>query len=170
MKKTTFLTLLAGLCLLLPSYFGSESQVFLLNPEPLLPGIFHATCEWLLDYRRVEAESATVMLPMLLFFAWNPCLLSGEAKTPRRTYLLVAAVIVLSLVDLAASWRYGLEYQGIRYTLSVDAINLSWIAILCFLSFRNWKGEPSFLTNLALHWVFFAWIAWYAFPWLGEPI
>jgi hypothetical protein len=170
LKKTTFLTLLAGLCLLLPSYFGSESQVFLLNPSPFLPGIFHATCEWLLDYRRVETESATVMLPMLLFLVWNPGLLRGQLKIPRRTYLLLAAVIALSFVYLVGSWNYGVQYQGVGYTFVVDAINLGWIAILCFLSFRNWKGEPYFLTNLAVHWIFFAWIAWYAFPWLGEPI
>jgi len=177
--KRTSLTLLAGLCLLVPGYFGSDSRVFLLNPDPFFPFVFSGVYEVLLhrSSNLVETESArhwmqiaTVMLPMLLFFVWNPRLLRGQVKTPRRTYLLVAAVIALSFVDFVGSWSYGVKYQGIRYTCLVDAINLGWIAILCFLSFRSWKAEPSFVTNLALHWVFFAWIAWYAFPWLGEPI
>jgi hypothetical protein len=166
--RKTLLALAAGLCLLLPAYFGSRFTGGILSPVPILPFIFG---DFLQQFRYwIDVDKILVIFPMLLFFVWNPGLLRGQLKIPRRTYLLVAAVIALSFVDFVGSWRYGLKYQGVGYTCVVDAINFGWIAILCFLSFRNWKGEPSFLTNLAVHWIFFAWIAWYAFPWLGEAI
>jgi len=30
-----------------------------------------------------------VMVPMLLFFAWNPQLFRGEARVPQRSYVLL---------------------------------------------------------------------------------
>jgi hypothetical protein len=42
-------------------------------------------------------------------------------------------------------------------------------AIGLFLIFaQRWKGEPSFISNLVVHWILFVWLAWYAFPYLGE--
>jgi hypothetical protein len=166
--KSIFLTLFAGLCLLIPGYLGSHSQG-VLGPAPLFPFLVAAVGTPLIR-TWLDNETTIVVLPALLFFAWNPRLLRGQVKIPRRTYLLVAATVALSFFDLVVTWSYGVKYHGIDYTRFVDEIDLAWITILCILSLRSWRGEPSFITNLALHWVFFAWIASSAFPYLGGPI
>lgn len=66
------------------------------------------------------------------------------------------------------SWKWGLQYQGARYTDSVLALNVIWLAGLRTMSYVCCKREPSFTTSLTLHWLLFAWVAWYAFPYLGE--
>jgi hypothetical protein len=174
LKKSTFLTLLAGLCLLIPGYFGSHSGS-ILRPGPLVPFVFQElfrTTLYSLEYYSAShwGRTASAILPVVLFFAWNPRLLRGQVRTPKRTLALVATVVGLGLAYLVASWGPGLRHQGIEYTLFVDAESVACIAILCVLCFRSWKGEPSFMWNLALHWVLFAWLAWFGFPYLGEPI
>ena len=65
--------------------------------------------------------------------------------------------------------RYGLEYQGIHYVFGVALINvISWtlLIILALLVRRR----PSFGRNLTFHAALFAWLAWYAFPYLGEVL
>lgn len=166
--KSILLTLFAGLCLLIPGYLGAHSQG-ILGPAPFFPFLVAAVGTPLIR-TWLDNEATIAALPLLLFFAWNPGLLGGQMKIPRRTYLLVAATVALSFVDLVVTWSYGVKYHGIDYTRFVDEIDLAWITILCILFLRSWKGEPSFYTNLALHWVFFAWIASSAFPYLGGPI
>jgi len=117
-----------------------------------------------------HSQAVMLILPALLFFAWNPQLLRGQARTPRRTYVLVVLGVTLGTIDRIISWSYGVRWQGIEYTVFVSAESVACIAALCVLFFRSWKGEPSFGWNLALHWVLFAWLAWFAFPYLGEPI
>jgi hypothetical protein len=65
-------------------------------------------------------------------------------------------------------WKFGLQYQGTRYVYEVSAANVFGIAFLAtgFSWSRKWEG--SFTLNLALHWLLFVWLAWYAFPYLGE--
>jgi len=168
MKKTC-LTLLAGLCLLILSYVGLRRPEAILSTGPLFL-FFGDALSTLLHGGWPEIQVTRVLLPALLFFAWNPGLLRGQSSTPKRTYALVAVGVALGVAYLVDAWSLGVEYQGLKYTRLVCAENAGWIAILCVLCFRSWRDEPSFVTNLALHWVFFAWLAWYAFPYLGEPI
>jgi len=113
---------------------------------------------------------AAVLVPVLLFFAWNPGLFGGEARVPRRSYILLIVVTGLSVVWFAVGWRDGLAVQGASYNYGVGVINALWIAILWLLFSWSRRGEPSFRTNLVLHWAMFAWLAWYAFPFMGELI
>ncbi len=165
--KSTLLTLLAGLCLLIPGYFGSRNAGCILSPVPLLPLFFVVVFA---PYMYgLDAQKLLVVLPTFLFFAWNPRLLRGQVSTPKRTYVLVAVGIVLGVAYLVHGWSFGIKTQGVEYTLLVCVENFAWSAILCVLFFRSWKAEPSFVRNLALHWVLFAWLTWYAFPFLGHP-
>jgi hypothetical protein len=41
-------------------------------------------------------------------------------------------------------------------------------AVLFFAFVRTWKMGASFRNSLFVHWMLFAWLAWYAFPYLGE--
>jgi lysylphosphatidylglycerol synthetase-like protein (DUF2156 family) len=108
---------------------------------------------------------------MLLFFAWNPQLFLGEAAVPKRSYLLLIVLSMLCVAYLASGWKWGLECQGLRYTAIVSATNVFWIILLMLGFWRSWKSkELSFGASLLLQWLMFAWLAWYAFPYMGEFI
>jgi hypothetical protein len=75
---------------------------------------------------------------------------------------------VLSVVYFVASWNWGLQYQGPKYAHAVCALNVAWVAFLILAFVRSWETPPAFRFNLFVHWMLFAWLAWYAFPYLGE--
>ena len=68
------------------------------------------------------------------------------------------------------SWKWGLQYEGGMYTVVVGSVNIAWLAFLGLAFARTRNGITSFGTSLCLHWMLFAWLGWYAFPWLGELI
>jgi hypothetical protein len=166
LERGTLITLIAALALLVPAYIGSFSSggptVF--SPFPALTII----PAMLLAQKHLEYVAA--LLPSLLFLLWNSQLLRAEGKIPKRTYVLFALVAILSAVDLAFSWKWGLRYQGLPHTTIVCSINIAWIGFLGLAFRRCLNTPPSFRTSLFLHWMLFAWLCWSAFPWLGELI
>jgi hypothetical protein len=159
--KSKLLTIAAGLSLLIPILFWllAKEGPTLLYPFPAL-----------MFLPSFLLRRAAILVPVLLFFAWNPGLFGGEARVPRRSYILLIVVTGLSVLWFALGWRDGLAVQGARYNYGVGVINALWIMVLWLLSSWSRKGEPSFRTNLVLHWAMFAWLAWYAFPFMGELI
>ncbi len=109
-----------------------------------------------------------VAVPVIFFLLWNPNLLRGQVEIPKRTYFLFAGTVLLTIVWFMGGWKFGLQYQGTRFTYLVCAINALWILFLAAFLIRARKRNPSFPKNLALHWLLFAWLSWYAFPYLGE--
>lgn len=105
---------------------------------------------------------------MLFFSPWNPQLFRGEAKVPRRSYVLLGLLTVLTVIDLIESWKWGMQYQGPRHTAVVSSVNIAWLGFLGLAFARTRREGGSFQTSLFLHWMLFAWLGWYAFPWLGE--
>jgi hypothetical protein len=77
---------------------------------------------------------------------------------------------LLSPLWFVGGWRDGAIVQGLHYNFSVLGINVVWLAILWLILARSWKAQPSFRFNLLFHWLLFAWLAWYAFPFFGEFI
>ena len=65
-----------------------------------------------------------VILPTLLFFAWDPGLFQGQEKIPKRSYALFAVATLLGVAYFVGSWKWGLQYQGIRYTHIVCMVNV----------------------------------------------
>ena len=112
--------------------------------------------------------NAAVILPMMLFFSWNRQLFRGEPLVPRRSYVLLALLAVLSAIDFVVSWKWGLQYEGPQFTAVVCSVNIAWLGFLGLAFARTRNGTTSFGTSLFLHWMLFAWLGWYAFPWLGE--
>lgn len=164
MSKSGVATMMAGLGLLVPASVGllGASIPTMLCPFPaltVLPAFL------LSDFYLFKAA---VAVPMLLFFVWRPGLFRGEAIVPKRSYVLLAIATVLNVVYFAASWHWGLQYQGPQYVHVVCAVNVAWVAFLIVAFARSWKAPPSFNYSLFVHWMFFAWLAWYAFPYLGE--
>jgi hypothetical protein len=98
---------------------------------------------------------------------WNPGLFFGDSKIPQKSSVLLAVVTALSIIWFVAGWKFGMEYQGARYTYAVCSINLVSIGFLA-LGFLGKYKESSFTINLLLHWIMFACLAWFAFPYLGE--
>ena len=154
------LTSIAGISLMLPLpllIFTKDvpSQLYPFPVVVAIPALF-------------GLRYAAAAVPMLLFFLWNPALFRGEAKVPKRSYALLLSATLLSVPWFILGWKFGLEFQGSRYNYSVLVINIGWLAALWTMASHNRRREPSFQSSLFLHWVLFAWLAWYAFPYLGE--
>ena len=110
----------------------------------------------------------TMMFPVLFFFAWNPRLFLGGVNVPRRSYALFAVGAGLSVYYFYFAWSEGLRVQGFWYTYSLFAADLVLVVALGFVFARRWRGEPSFISNLFLHWALCGWLFWFAFPFLGQ--
>jgi hypothetical protein len=163
-------TLGCGIGLVIPALIGlgwlGSGSPTLISPLPVLTIVPAFLLAGL--FRDAAFFKIVSVLPTLLFLAWNPSLLRGEAKIPKRSYVLLSTAIVLSVAYFIASWKWGIQYQGIRYVHTICAINLVWIAFVGGVFALSLKRSSSFGLNLFLHWIFFAWLAWYAFPYLGE--
>ena len=163
-SKSAVATLIAGLGLLVPASMGLlvSNVPTILCPFPamtVLPAFLLSD---------LHLWKVAVVVPMLFFFVWHPGLLRGEPKIPKRSYGLLLIAILLSIADFVTSWNWGLHYQGPKYTHVVCAVNVAWAVFLSFSFVRAWKNSPTFKSSLFLHWMLFAWLAWYAFPYLGE--
>lgn len=154
----------AGLALLIPAWIGlfSSGIPTLYAPLPtltVLPAFMLS---------RWHLESLAVLIPSLLFFLWSPCLLlSQRPSLPKRTPALLGLLTVLTIVDFVFEWNYGLQYQGTRHTVAICIINFMWLAFLWWVLIQFLR-KPSFAGSLLVHWFIFAWLDWYAFPYLGE--
>ncbi len=152
----TFLVLLAGIGLL------SAGVPTIYCPLPLLT-VFPAFALWWLHLQVIG-----ILVPALIFFLWNPTLIARqEAKVPKRTIGLIVVLSILTIVYFATGWKDGLHYQGAHQTIAVCGINALWLAALWWAVVHAWR-RPSFRANLLSHWLLFASLGWYAFPYLGE--
>jgi hypothetical protein len=162
--KSNWITLISGMALLAPASIGQflTGVPTVFAPSPALTEIPGD----LLDSRHLTVAAVTI--PTLLFFAWHPALFKGSNIFPKRTYVLFTTVAVLNAIWFIGGWKFGLEYHGALYTYAVCAINIVWIAVLGTLLWRYRTPNVSFTSNLVVHWLLFVWLAWYAFPYLGE--
>jgi hypothetical protein len=150
-------TIIAGLGLFIPAGIG-----LLLSDTPTklcpLPALTYWPALFL-------SAPFTVCLPTLIFVVWFP---SG-VKIPWRSYALLAVAAPLNVIYCFGGWRRGLEYQGLEYTRVVCSLSITWMVFLVFAFALFWKG-CSLRYSLLLHWMLFAWLVWYAFPYLGEML
>jgi hypothetical protein len=163
MSKTAVATMMAGVALLIPSSIG-----LLISGVPTILCPFPALTVIPAFLLSVHLWKAAVAVPMLLFFVWHPGLFRGESDVPKRSYGLLVVAVLLSVADFVTSWKWGLQYQGSHHTYGVCAVNVGWVVFLT-LAFARGRDKPSsFGFSLFLHWTLFAWLAWYAFPYMGE--
>ena len=161
--KPSLWTSLAAASLILPACLG-----LLLSGAPTLlspfPGLTVSVGFFFGDQ---GGTWIALLLPALLFIAWNPALFRGEAQLPTRSLVLLTILTALTDLYFVESWRLGLEFQGPVFTYgtcveNVIALGLLWIIFI-------WaRRQPSFRRNLLAHWLLFVWLGWYAFPYLGE--
>ena len=163
--KCRWLTLAVGCGLVVPaSNLLLSGAPTLLCPMPFLtvaPAFVLASLPSPLPYW------TAVVVPSLLFFVWSPGLFRCQTQIPRRSWVLLSVLTALTVVWFIVSWKFGLEYQGHQFTRVVCAVNALWLVLLWLVLYQRWR-HPSFTGNLLFHWILFAWLAWYAFPYLGE--
>lgn len=157
------LTLLAGLSLAMPALIG-----LLTGPETG-PTIAFPWPALVLIPVFVFRQGA-LAVPTVLFFVWNPELFRGDNQIPGRSFVLLIVATVMSVGWFAIGWRDGLAVEGVKYNYAVCGINVLWIGVLWVMFARNRNDESTFGTNLLLHWLLFAWLGWYGFPFFGEMI
>lgn len=101
------------------------------------------------------------------FCLWCRPVLRGRTTLPARSIVLFILAVLLSAASLIFGARYGIEYQSAGYVAGVAIINLICWALLGLLAILACR-RPSFGHNLGFHTALFAWLAWCAFPYLGE--
>jgi hypothetical protein len=101
-RRDAVITLLAALGLAVIAYIGAfvSGVPTIFSPLPAL------TVIPALLLSRPPLDYAVVLIPTLLFLAWNPQLMRHESKIPKRTYALFGVLAVLSILYLAASWKW----------------------------------------------------------------
>jgi hypothetical protein len=165
-QRSAVHTLLASSTLLIPAYIG----LFLSGIPTILCPLPALTTIPALILSRWHVQYAALFLPTLLFLLWNPQLFRAEGKIPKRSFALFVLAAALNLVVFAMRWKWGLQYQGLHYTVVIVSINVMWTGFLTFVFRRSVTTIASFRRSLFVHWMLFAWLCWYAFPWLGELI
>jgi len=162
--NSRLLMIAAGFCLLIPAWIGlfSSGVPTLYAPLPTL------TIVPAFLLLRWHLQTLAVLAPAILFFLWTPdLLLKQRSKVPKRTTALLVLLTALTIVDFVFDWGHGVQYQGANHTIAMCIINVMWLVLLWASFIQCWR-RPSFKGNLLSHWVLFAWLAWYAFPYLGE--
>jgi hypothetical protein len=109
---------------------------------------------------------AVAVVP-LLFCLWCWPVLRGRTTLPTRSIVLLLLAVVLSAASLIFGGHYGVEYQGVGYVVGVAVINVVCWVVLVVLALLA-RRRSSFGYNLGFHAALFAWLAWCAFPYLGE--
>jgi cytochrome bd-type quinol oxidase subunit 2 len=116
----------------------------------------------------LRLQYAAIVFPAVSFCLWHRGLFRGDTIVPRRTYFLLAILFVLNLVWIVCGWRLGVQYEGVEYMRAVCFVSLIWATFLVYYLARTKRRGSTFAANLFLHWALFAWLGWYAFPYLGE--
>jgi len=101
------------------------------------------------------------------FCLWCWPVLRGHPTLPMRSLILFFCAVALSASCLIFGASYGVKYQSVNYVIGVSGMNvLCWgsIAVLAVVARRRPSVGPTLLFHTAL----FAWLAWCAFPYLGE--
>jgi phosphatidylserine synthase len=123
----------------------------------------------LLVFLAFEGMPLPIVLAAFLafFWLWSVQLFRGKPGVPRRTVILMVITAGLSIAYFVTSWDYGLRYQGMTYNV-VCALASALLLVGCALVFWRARKHASFGKSLLLHTLLFAWLASYAFPYLGE--
>lgn len=113
------------------------------------------------------AVLARVPLFAVAFAWWCPRVWAGEAVVPKRSQIAVPVAVALSAAAVVFGRDYGLRYQGADYVNTVTVISILWWVSIAGIGLAA-LVRPSVQRNLWLHVILFAWLAWYAVPYMGE--
>ena len=109
-------------------------------------------------------------LPNALLFLLSTRSTAHENFKISRLFTGISVLLVLlSLIFLFVSYDYGIQYQGLKHTLFMYLFNGIYIVSLIAAYIAN-NRKPSLNNSLVFRILFFCWLGWCAFPWLGELI
>lgn len=125
---------------------------------------------WLLGQAVLDdSEAGPRLIPLLggivFLVLASPVLGRSRAVWPMAVF--VGALAAGSVAFFVGSWSYGLEYQGLSYTVNVFAINVVFGAGSVWLALQA-KRTRAYWYRYAATLVSCMWFVWFAFPWLGE--
>lgn len=90
------------------------------------------------------------------------------APRPNRGLTVVLAMITgLTALSIIGGWSYGVEYQGANHTIAVTIANLIFAAI-AWSTWTRARIPGRSRMQVAFSFTLFAWMFWYALPYLGE--
>ncbi len=110
---------------------------------------------------------AVLFFMPIVFLIWCWPILRGEPVVPRRSIILLALSIALSIFYFVRGIDFGIQYQGRDFVIGVGIVNaIFWILLVVLAVIA--RRRPHYRNNLIFHFALFAWLAYYAFPYLGE--
>jgi uncharacterized membrane protein YhdT len=107
------------------------------------------------------------VVPAGTFLLWSKQLLGGEPRVPYRTVGALVVLGCLSVWYFMSTWSDSVMRYGQGFVTTVVGVNVGFVAALVALVVWSYV-RPSFRLSLSVHFVLFLWLAWYAFPYLGE--
>jgi hypothetical protein len=121
----------------------------------------------MLPYLWSSSDILAVAVVPLFFAIWSWPVLHGDPALPTRSVVLLIFGVVLSAAWLLIGYRYGIQYESTVYVVGVAIINIVCWTLLGLFALLT-RRRPTFIHNLGFHAALFAWLAWCAFPYLGE--
>ena len=109
-------------------------------------------------------------LPFAIFYMiWVSQNLTHNYKLSGATKVLTFISLFLSILWYFYGYEYGVKYKGLLQVNVLVAINICFLITLVYffktINNGNMSGNLHFHVY---HIVLFSWLAWAAFPWLGE--
>ena len=92
-----------------------------------------------------------------------------DSKLTKPFTIFCAITILLSIAFFVVSFSYGVTYQGLSHTVLMCIFSSIFIAAI-FAAFKLNNQNPNINNALAFRVLFFSWVGWVSFPWLGEMI
>jgi hypothetical protein len=84
-----------------------------------------------------------------------------------RSIVLTVLLFAGTIAFVRQGWSYGVRYQGQVHAATVVAYQGAAMGALGLLFAFN-RRAPSVRSNLRFHVALFSWLAFCAFPWMGE--
>ena len=81
--------------------------------------------------------------------------------------ILLTLNTALTALAIIIGWSYGLQYQGAIYTVGVASAN----CLFCSLAWALWRVSRRpycYGSQVIFGFILFAWLFWYALPYMGE--
>ena len=117
--------------------------------------------DWLWQY------AVPALVGPVLLLTWHPGLARGAEGYPRRSFIGLLALTVLTAWWFRVGWALGVKYEDVLYVRGVCGVNVAMLTACWATAARAARGGSAGSTLLA-HWAVVLWLVWVAFPWLGE--
>lgn len=136
----------------------------------VLPGIapWSLGDAWFSDSWEVIPFAISFALPIaVVAFIWLRPLRRGIEAVPLRSFVLFGFLLLLVPIYFAGCWAAGVQYQGEMVTTAL-AIEAGTFLLLLGVAGLIAHLRPGWWVSLVFQGGQFLFLAWCAFPWLGE--